>query len=434
MCRLVMNLYGHPRAGNGWERHAEAVCRKHGFRPVPEWPSTFWHPERKVVLVVYVDDLVASGPEAATRQCLVDLRKDLVFAKPEVIGKYLSCVHKFQKVDPTTTAVRLEMSDYLAKSVNEFKTEYGIKYKHVPTLYIPERGLPVVEAREAQEGRMGEMASHYLMCLLYGARLALPQLIVAVTRLAGRVSKWSAECDDRLIRLYDYAHDRIQDSIHGSLSTTDSQVAEIWAWPDADLAGDKLFSSKSTSGRFIEIVGANGRGMPLHWATNKQTGTALSTSDAETVSLRDCIKMEALAIQSFFSMVLGRPIVLRVMEDNTTCITAVDKGYSQAMRYLPRTQRTSLGFLHEVFHEIDGADIGPAILQHASTKKHKGDFFTKDSLTAEEFNKALVSLRIHGSFEDFLRGERNSQGIKPPKALVDLAKEVSDPPPGQDKS
>ena len=150
-----------------------------------------------------------------------------MFAKPEVIGKYLSCVHQFQKVDPTTTAVRFNMTDYLAKSVEEFKTEFGIKYKHVPTPYLPERGLPVVEAREAQEGRFGEVASHYLMCLLYGARLALPQLAVAVTRLAGRVSKWSAECDDRLIRLYDYAHDRFQDSIHGSLSTTDKPVAEI---------------------------------------------------------------------------------------------------------------------------------------------------------------------------------------------------------------
>ena len=104
------------------------------------------------------------------------------------------------------------------------------------------------------------------------------------------------------------------------------------------------------------------------------------------------------------------------------------------MRYLPRTQRTSLGFLHEVFHGLDGADLGPASLQHASTKKHKGDFFTKDSLTAEEFQKALTSLRIHGSFEDFLRGERNLQGIKPPKAPETLAMELSDAVPSQPES
>ena len=316
------------------------------------------------------------------------------------------------------------MSDYLKKSVDEFARENNIKYKHVQTPYLSERGIAVQEAREALPGRFGESASHYLMCLLYGARLALPQLIVAVTRLAGRVSKWNAECDDRLIRLYDFAHDRINHCIHGCLSTSDNAIAEIWAWPDADLAGDKLFSSKSTSGRFIEIVGANGRGFPLHWATNKQTGSALSTPDAETVSLRDCVKMEGLAIQSFWSLVLGRPVVFRCLEDNTTCIGAVEKGYSPAMRYLPRTQRTSLGFLHEVFCEMDSSEVGPAILQYASSKKHKGDFFTKDSLSAEEFQNALISLRIHKSFEDFLRGERKNMGIKPQKCPSELAKDL----------
>ena len=124
--------------------------------------------------------------------------------------------------------------------------------------------------------------------------------------------------------------------------------------------------------------------------------------------------MEALAIQSFFSLVLGRPVVLRCMEDNTTCIRAVDKGYSQSMRYLPRTQRTSLGFLHQVFCENkDEATVGATVLQHAPTKEHKGDFFTKDSLTAADFEKALTSLRISSSFEDFVRGECKNLGTKP---------------------
>jgi hypothetical protein len=134
--------------------------------------------------------------------------------------------------------------------------------------------------------------------------------------------------------------------------------------------------------------------------------------------------MEGLAIQSFFSLVLERPVVFRALEDNTTCIGAVDKGYSSAMRYLPRTQRTSLGFLHEVFHENDSAEFGPAILQYAASKKHKGDFFTKDSLSAEEFKNALISLRIHGTFEDFLRGERKNLGIKPKRVPSELAKDL----------
>ena len=101
------------------------------------------------------------------------------------------------------------------------------------------------------------------------------------------------------------------------------------------------------------------------------------------------------------------------------------------MRYLPRTQRTSLGFLHEVFHENDSSEVGPAILQYAASKKHKGDFFTKDSLSAEEFQNALISLRIHESFEDFLRGERKNMGIKPQKSPLELAQDLGSDPPVQ---
>jgi len=414
VCRLIYNLYGHPRAGNGWERYAEGICKKHGFEPVPEWPSVFWNSESDVLLVIYVDDLLGSGKESDVRACLANLRKDLKFGEPERIDKYLSCIHKFWKVDNKITQVGFDMCSYLRKACDEFSRVVNQKLKHVPTPYILDRGLVVTETREKLPGWFEKDAAHYLMTLLYGARMASPWLIVAITRLAARVHKWSAECDDRLIRIYDFVHDRIDYCIYGSLSTDDFPVVEIWAWPDADLAGDK-HSSKSTAGRFIELVGMNGRGFPLHWSSHKLTGSSLSTPDNETASLSDCCKAEGLAIQGLFSLILKRPVVFRAMEDNTTCIGAVDKGYSSAMRYLPRSQRTSLGFLHEVFCGDTGQDIlGPTILQYADTKRHKGDFFTKDSLTAAEFDKALTSIRVFPNREEFERGERVNRAQKPP--------------------
>ena len=83
VCRLVMNLYGHPRAGNGWERHCEEIVVKRGFVSVPEWPSVFWHPNKEVLLVVYVDDLLASGEEKLTREVLGELATELEFSTPE---------------------------------------------------------------------------------------------------------------------------------------------------------------------------------------------------------------------------------------------------------------------------------------------------------------------------------------------------------------
>ena len=42
--------------------------------------------------------------------------------------------------------------------------------------------------------------------------------------------------------------------LSGSLTSEDRDSAELWVWPDADLAGDDL-STRSTCGFFLEVVG-----------------------------------------------------------------------------------------------------------------------------------------------------------------------------------
>ena len=62
---LRIALYGHPDSGGLWEQYCEAMLKLVGFiMPDPEgWPSVFFHPELKLLLVVYVDDFKMSGPK-----------------------------------------------------------------------------------------------------------------------------------------------------------------------------------------------------------------------------------------------------------------------------------------------------------------------------------------------------------------------------------
>ena len=64
VCILRLALYGHPDAGGYWESHCEEHLTSVGFVPVPDWRSTYWHPELKLLLMVYVDDFKMSGPSA----------------------------------------------------------------------------------------------------------------------------------------------------------------------------------------------------------------------------------------------------------------------------------------------------------------------------------------------------------------------------------
>ena len=64
MCVLNRALYGHPEAGGHWEEHLTQALKDLGGVPVPNHPSSFWFEKDRLMLTVYVDDLLLSGPAA----------------------------------------------------------------------------------------------------------------------------------------------------------------------------------------------------------------------------------------------------------------------------------------------------------------------------------------------------------------------------------
>ena len=69
--------------------------------------------------------------------------------------------------------------------------------------------------------------------------------------------------------------------------------------------------------------------------------------------------------------------------DNTQAIQAVKNGNSKKLRYLPRTQRVSIGGLNEMWRDPEIA----LEVEYAPSAEHKGDFFTKE-LGAAMFKEA----------------------------------------------
>ena len=76
--RLRKALYGHPDSGTFWEEHCDKKVRSCGFIPISEsWPSCYYHPKLKLMLTVYVDDFLMSGPKANLRPGWDMLRSDV---------------------------------------------------------------------------------------------------------------------------------------------------------------------------------------------------------------------------------------------------------------------------------------------------------------------------------------------------------------------
>ena len=95
---LRIALYGHPDSGGLWEQYCEAMLKLVGFiMPDPEgWPSVFFHPELKLLLVVYVDDFKMSGPKENMSKGWSLIASKIDMDTPGEVNRYLGCDHVAQ--------------------------------------------------------------------------------------------------------------------------------------------------------------------------------------------------------------------------------------------------------------------------------------------------------------------------------------------------
>ena len=97
MCRLNKALYGHPESGAHWERHLESAITSCGGEPIEGHPSSYWFPQSKLLLTVYVDDLLLAGPTEAHDNFWKMLRygpQPISPEDPEDLSRFLGRDHK----------------------------------------------------------------------------------------------------------------------------------------------------------------------------------------------------------------------------------------------------------------------------------------------------------------------------------------------------
>ena len=95
MCFLRKALYGHPESGGHWERHLTEAIVSLGGEPVPNHPSTFWMPSSRLLLTVYVDDLLLSGPSGAHKAFWTKLGAHPInIEDPEPLDRFLGRTHR----------------------------------------------------------------------------------------------------------------------------------------------------------------------------------------------------------------------------------------------------------------------------------------------------------------------------------------------------
>ena len=93
MCRFVRALYGHPESGAHWDNHLHQSVLNIGGSAVVNHPSSYLFKTEKLLLTVYVDDLLLSGPSDAHDKLWERLGAKIDIDPPEPLARFLGRAH-----------------------------------------------------------------------------------------------------------------------------------------------------------------------------------------------------------------------------------------------------------------------------------------------------------------------------------------------------
>ena len=88
---MVLSLYGHPDSGGYWEAECIDRIKKRDWKEIEGWPSVFWHPQYKAMLIVYVDDFKLAAPREHLAVLWKGLREEILMEDPTEPDRFLGC-------------------------------------------------------------------------------------------------------------------------------------------------------------------------------------------------------------------------------------------------------------------------------------------------------------------------------------------------------
>ena len=379
--KLVKALYGHPEAGWHWNNRFCEVMKLMQGTHLPNFQSSYWFPHRSLLLTLYVDDMVLSGPSSEHQSFWSELSRHLEFEEPTSVDRILGRKQQSYE-DDSGSYVSMSMEDFLESSCTTYEELTKSKIKEASTPYMPEGSLNTTDWEI--RGALADSASRILMKILWAARLCRPDLMKSIGDLTKRLTTWSIADDKRLHRLMGYIKGSTQSRLVGKVGDSMDSL-KLCLYTDADHCSG-IDHTKSTSGMIMALEGPHSW-FPLAWASRRQTATARSTTEAEMLSLGAGLFGEGIPAQELLEEIFQRPVVLECLQDNSAVISIVSAGYSPKLRHLSKTQKIELGSIYEVFEESG------TVLLYIKTDKQRADPLTKN-LQPASWSEALKLLGI----------------------------------------
>ena len=147
--------------------------------------STYWFEELGLLLSLYVDDILLSGPAQNHARFWDLLQKHLEIEEPSPVDRVLGRKHLLSH-DADSTTLQHDMSDFCQNCCELYEQLSGKKLKAAATPFDSN-----IQASDFEErGFLAESASRILMKVLWCARLSRPDLMKPISDLTRKVACW----------------------------------------------------------------------------------------------------------------------------------------------------------------------------------------------------------------------------------------------------
>jgi hypothetical protein len=321
VCRLRKSIYGLKQAAHEWNKLLTERLRATGLIQSAYDPCVFFRPANGgvplAIMVIHVDDLffASADPKLNARVHQV-LETHFSMTREESPSSFLGML-----VEQSPGMVKLSQPGFIDDMLKRFDLS-DMRPADTPAASTR------LEPRQPDEDKVDVTLTQQLVgCLQYLANGTRPDIAQAVQMIAHFTLDPGSTHLQAIKRVFRY----LTGTKHLGLVYRRGPLAlQLQAFADADFAGC-LQTRRSTSGILINLAGA-----PIYFKSKRQKSVALSTAEAELVSLTECAR-EVKALRNLMGE-LGLDISAptTVFDDNQAVVSIAHSGvdYKGRMRHL----------------------------------------------------------------------------------------------------
>lgn len=305
MCKLKKAIYGLKQSARCWYDKFDKVIKNFGF--TSSYLDSCLYVRKadtikdSIYIVLYVDDLVIITGNDQQLKLLKGYLMNLFEMKDmKDIELFLG-----MRITRTETQISIDQSTYIRTVLEKF----SMTNCHPNSTPMENK----FDTQTIQSDDYHDAPCRSLLgCLTYISVCTRPDISFAVNIISRYIHKNNKQIWASLLRILSYLKGTVDLKL--TYTRSNGKVSVLEAYPDAGFAGD--IDSKSTSGHVIKLFD----NALIDWSAKKQCTVSTSTTEAEFISLFDCVSKTLYyrALMHSIGQTFDYPFTIH--EDNQACV------------------------------------------------------------------------------------------------------------------